>query len=399
MNRHLTLIPLVLLLLGAASLHAQVDPFRRSLLHLGYDQPLSDRGPQSLYAYYYYTDPGFVNTNTALRLAVAPVYFDGEIAFRGLLSPHTDLGIGINGGGFGENHYEVRQGTYLKGESFDGHGGGASLRLYHLLNPSHEIPLSFVVQGGAHYSTFAASDKTDDQFEVPRDRVGTFVRTGLRFAGEEPTLYTDLTMEVSVWFERRWRGDAGPYGFSGDRRVQPTTDLYWLRASLGYAWTNTGNQFTFALTMGGSESADRSSAWRLGGVLPLVSEFPLTLPGYFYQEISARRFAHFSASYVVPLSFDHRWQLRLGAASAHVDYLEGFEQPGHWHSGAGPSLSFTSKSQVWRLVVRYGYGFNALRDGVEGAHSVGLLYQYNFEQRKPRRAAQERSSSEPQPGR
>ena len=198
MNRHLTLIPFVMLLLGAASLWAQVDPFRRSLLHLGYDQPLSDRGPQSLYAYYYYNDPGFVNTNTALRLAVAPVYFDGEIAFRGLLSPHTDLGIGINGGGFGENHYEVRQGTYLKGESFDGHGGGASLRLYHLLNPSHEIPLSFVVQGGAHYSTFAASDKTDDQFEVPRDRVSTFVRTGLRFAGEEPTLYTDLTMEVSV---------------------------------------------------------------------------------------------------------------------------------------------------------------------------------------------------------
>ena len=80
------------------------------------------------------------------------------------------------------------------------------------------------------------------------------------------------------------------------RQVQPTTDLYWLYAGLSYAWTNTGNQFTFALTAGGSDNADRFSAYRLGGVLPLAAEFPLTLPGYYYQEISARRFVHLSAS-------------------------------------------------------------------------------------------------------
>jgi hypothetical protein len=86
----------------------------------------------------------------------------------------------------------------------------------------------------------------------------------------------------------------------------------------------------------------------------------------------------------MPLFADHRWQLRLGVATAHVDYLPGFERPGHWHTGAGPDLAFTSRSAVWRVVLRYGYGFNALRDGHDGAHSVGLLYQYNFEQRKHR---------------
>jgi hypothetical protein len=364
---------------------AQIDPYPRSLLQLGYDQSLSGQGPQSLYAYYYYNNPEFLSTNVALRLAVAPVYLDGEIGFRQLLSPHTDVGIGINGGGYGENYYEVRQGHYLKGESFDGHGGGASLNLYHLIDPAHLIPLNVVVQGGAHYSTYSATDKTDDQFKLPDNRVSTFARAGLRFAGKEPMLYPDLAMEVSIWFERQWRLDDSNYGSSGDpRRVQPTTDLYWLYAGLSYAWTNTGNQFTFALTAGGSDDADRFSAWRLGGVLPLAAEFPLTLPGYYYQEISARRFAHFSASYIAPLSADHRWQLRLGAASAYVDYLPGFEQPGHWHTGVGPSLSFTSRSGVWRVIVRYGYGFNALRDGHEGAHSVGVLYQYNFEQRKYR---------------
>lgn len=30
---------------------AQIDPYPRSLLQLGYDQSLSGQGPQSLYAY------------------------------------------------------------------------------------------------------------------------------------------------------------------------------------------------------------------------------------------------------------------------------------------------------------------------------------------------------------
>ena len=373
------------LVLGCAPMTlAQIDPYTRSLLQLGYDQSLSSQGPQSLYAYYYYNNPGLLRTNVALRLAVAPVYFDGEIGFRQLLSPHTDVGIGINGGGYGENYYEVRQGHYFKGESFDGHGGGVSLNLYHLINPAQLIPLNAVVQGGAHYSVYSATDKTDDQFNLPDDHVRTFARAGLRFGGKEPMLYPDLALEVSVWFERQWRLEDGSYGFAADRRAQPTTDLYWLYAGLNYAWTNTGNQFTFALTAGGSENADRLNAWRLGGVLPLAAEFPLTLPGYYYKEISAQRFVHLSAAYVAPLSADHRWQLRLGAASAYVDYLPGFERPGRWHTGAGPDLSFTSRSQVWRVILRYGYGFNALRDGRDGAHSVGLLYQYNFERRKHR---------------
>jgi hypothetical protein len=223
--------------------------------------------------------------------------------------------------------------------------------------------------------------------------VSTFARAGLRFAGKEPMLYSDLAMEVSIWFERQWRLDDNTYGFADDpRRVQPTTDRYWLYAGLSYAWTNTGNQFTFALTAGGSRDADRFSAYRLGGVLPLAAEYPLTLPGYYYQEISARGVVHLSASYVAPLSTDHRWQLRLGAASAYVDYLPGFDQPNHWNTGVGPSLSFTSRSEVWRLIMRYGYGFNALRDGEPGSHSIGVLYQYNFERRKHRNEITQRAA-------
>lgn len=358
---------------------AQIDPYARNLLQLGYDQPLAGRGPQAAYVYYYYNNPVFQRTNLALRLAVAPVYFDGELGFRQLLSPQTDAGLGLSGGGFNDNYYEVRQGRYRRDESFEGYGGGAAVKLYHRINPEQLIPLNAVVDGGFHYSTYARTDETSSQFEIPDERVNTYVRTGLRLAGKEPLLYPDLAMELSVWYERQWRlTEDNDYGFANDRRVQPTTDLYWLYAALNYSWTNTGTQFTFALTAGGSHNADRFSAARLGGVLPLAAEFPLILPGYYYQEIAAQRFVHVNTSYQLPLSDNHRWQLRFSATSAYVDYVPGMGQSGHWHTGIGPDLSYTSAHDTWRVVLRYGYGFNAERDGHDGAHSVGLLCQFNF---------------------
>ena len=35
-------------------------------------------------------------------------------------------------------------------------------------------------------------------------------------------------------------------------------------------------------------------------------------------------------------------------------------------------------TNTWRVVLRYGYGFNAARGGHDGASSVGLLCQFNF---------------------
>jgi hypothetical protein len=80
------------------------------------------------------------------------------------------------------------------------------------------------------------------------------------------------------------------------------------------------------------------------------------------------------------LDHDNRFQLGVEGASAYLDYLSGFEQPSRWQTGAGCAFSYTPRNQWCRLVLRYGYGFNAVRDGKEGAHSVGLLLQYDFEQ-------------------
>jgi hypothetical protein len=370
-------------LLAALNCSAQIDPEHRSLLELGYDQPLSGQGPQGIYAYYYYNNPDFFKTNTALRLAIAPAYADGEIGFKQLLSPTTDVGLGFYGGVFGANYYEVRQGQYYQNESFYGSGGGASLSVYQLLNPGVLIPVSVVARGGLRDATYMDTSKTADNFALPANQIVGYTRGGIRVAGKEPVLYPDLGLELSVWFERQWRMDSQQYGFNDDRSISPNVNLYWLYAGLNYAWTNSGQKVSFAFTAGGSSGSDQFSAWRLGGVLPLVSEFPLTLPGYYYEELTATSFEHFYTAYDIPLDAARRWDFRLEAATAHLEYLNGYAQNSDWQTGVGGGLSFAPRNRNFQIILRYGYGFNALRDGREGAQSVGLLFQYNFEKHKP----------------
>ncbi len=362
----------------AKKCEAQIDPEHRNLIEFGYDQPLEGQGPQGVYAYYYYNNPDFLRTNIVWRMAVAPAYLDGELGFKGIFSRYTDLGIGINGGVYGDNYYEVRQGNYIKGESFNGDGAGAAVSLYQLLNPGMLIPLNAVARGGMHYATYNNADQTSGSFFLPQDQVNLFTRAGLRLAGKEPILYPDLGLELSVWFERQWRLEDDTYGYDQDRRINPGVNLYWLYAGLNYAFTNTGQKISFALTTGGSTDADRFSAWRLGGVLPLISEFPLVLPGYYYEELTAKSFVHLYGAYDIALDRAHRFNFRVEAASAHLDYLPGFEQSSRWQTGAGGALTFSPKKKNFQIVLRYGYGFNALRRGQEGAQSIGLLFQYDF---------------------
>jgi hypothetical protein len=372
---------MALLLVGTACL-AQIDPVDRHLIEIGYDQPLAGHGPQAAYAYYYFNSPEFFGPDVALRVAVAPAYLDSEVGFKHLLSPTTDVGIGVSGGAFGDNVYDVRQGKYIETQSYYGSGGGTSVNIYQLLDPGTLIPLNLVARGGFHYSTYFDSPQTAANFKLPGKQPDAFTQVGLRLAGIEPTLNPDLALELSAWFQRQWRFDDDTYGFNNDQAISSHTDLYWAYAGLDYKFEKSGDKFSFATTVGGSTDADRLSAWRLGGFLPLETEFPLLLPGYYFEELTATRFVHFYGSYSIPLDQEHRWDLRLEAATARLDYLPGFEQRDDWQTGAGFGIIFTPKRKNYEIELRYGYGFNAIRRGKEGAQSVGLLFQYDFNARK-----------------
>jgi hypothetical protein len=124
--------------------------------------------------------------------------------------------------------------------------------------------------------------------------------------------------------------------------------------------------------------ADRFSAYRLGALLPLVSEFPLSLPGYYYQEISAKDFVLVGGNYMIPLDKKQRWNVSATASTAVVDYLPGTEQPGNWHTGLGGGVLY--KSPSWKVMVGYGYGVDAIRSNGRGAQNVGVLLQFDLGQ-------------------
>jgi hypothetical protein len=138
------------------------------------------------------------------------------------------------------------------------------------------------------------------------------------------------------------------------------------------------------VTGGGSLEVDRLSSFRLGGNLPLYSEFPLSLPGYYFQELSARSFVLIGATYSLPLDSKQRWQLSAAASTAYVDYLPDLAQPGHWHSGFGGGLVYRSPTDSWQVAVAYGYGVDAIRDGERGAQSLTFLVQFDLDRTKRR---------------
>jgi len=361
---------------------AQIDPDKRELIQFGFDKGIEGAAPLEGYGYYYLNEPNFFHTNVTLRLALAPVYLDEETGFVGLLGPHTDLGVGVAGGGFADNYYEFRAGKYLPQESFYGHSLEGSVSVYHLFNPGDKIPLYGVFRIKEHYSIYAR-DETADNFKLPDDHSTIDWRAGLRFGGREPLLHPDLAMELSAWYEGQYRTDSGNYGYNGDRDLEPNSELFWARGLLIYTFPKSKQSFDVSLTAGTSFNADRLSAYRLGGDLSMSTEFPLLIPGYFDEELSARTFVCFNAQYSIPLDAAKRWSVNFIGSAADMSYVPGEEQPGHFNSGAGVGLGFNSKSGVWRALASYGYGFEAIRDDNRGAQNIAVMLEINLAAKHP----------------
>jgi len=371
-----------LTLFAPAFSSAQIDPVKRDLVQIGYNAAFEGHAPLAAYAYFYHNQPDFLRTNLTLRLALAPTYLDSELGFVGGLGPNTDFAIGVAGGGYADDYSEIRGGTYYPSESLDGNGGEISASIYHLFDPGDEIPLNFVLRGTAHYSFYNRSDDTASSFALPADHGDFSVRTGLRWGGVEPTLFPPLAMELSVWYEGHLRSDSGAYGNltsdGYDRELNELSHLFWAEAALAYTLPKSQQSFYVRLTAGTSVDADRFSAYRLGGFLPLIAEFPLSLPGYYFQEISARQFVLLNANYLLPLDPQKRWNIDVNVASAFVDYLPGESQPGNWLNGVGGGILYHSPSDRWKIMLNYGYGIDAIRSHGRGANSLGLLMQFDL---------------------
>ncbi|MBI4349068.1 MAG: hypothetical protein HY553_19680 [Elusimicrobia bacterium] len=363
---------LLLWLLSASPAAAQIDPKWRQLVQLGWDQPLSGGSPLG-YGFYYLNRPKLYQRGLTLRLVAAPVYADGELGFK--IAPQTDVGIGLSGGGFAFGHQEIRRGSAIRAESFNGNGFALALAMYRRMNPGKMIPLYLYLKGMAGLRAYESAARTDPNFVVPQALFEKAARIGLRFGGREPELHRNA-LELSVWYEGRFRDRSQQYGY-GDRSIRHESQLFWSNAYVAYTFPATGRFASAAATLGTSSNADRLSAWRLGGSLPLVAEYPLALPGYVQLEVTARSFAHLEVRALTPVDEDRKFGVGLWGAAASVDYLPGFEQTGSFNSGVG-AWSQYDPGKRWRLGLQYGYGIGAMRDFRRGAHSVGMTVQINL---------------------
>lgn len=361
------------------SAFSQIDPVRRDLIQFGYNQPLEGKEPVAAYAFYYHNQPDFIHTNLTLRVALAPVYLDSELGFVHGIGPQTDFGIGLAGGGFADSYNEFDFGKWNELESFDGHGAELSGSIYHLFNPEDMIPLNLVIKGAAHYTVYEQNDDTDPNFHQPDDGGIFSIRSGLRYGGVEPTLFPDLAMELAVWYQGQYRTDYGNYGYSSDPfYAHQWTHLFWASAALDYTLPKSHQSFGVRVIGGTSIDVDRLSAYRLGGYLPLAAEYPLSLPGYFFQEFTAKQFVLINASYTVPITRDEQWGILFNGATAGIDYVNGAGEPGDWVSGVGAGIMFRSHDDRFKVVVGYAYGIDAIRDDTRGASSISVLLQFDL---------------------
>ncbi|MEI7728607.1 MAG: hypothetical protein WCO56_03515 [Verrucomicrobiota bacterium] len=361
---------------------AQLDPTTRNLIQLGYNQPLRGSAPMAGYAFYYWNKPGFLRTNLTMRVAIAPVYLDAELGIREALGANTDVGIGVAGGGFAETYSEMRNGNYIHEESFTGHEIDGSLSVYHLFNPAQQIPLYGLLRASVHRAFYGRDNATAPGFKIPTDRDTLVTRAGLRWGGNEPVLVPNAGLELSVWHEGYFRDHGQNYGYNQDRRIEANSHRFWGRALLANTFDD-GLHFNVHVTVGTCLNPDRFSAYRLGSYLPFTSEFPLSIPGYNFQELSARNFANLGAMVMVPLCESRRWSVLGSVDSAVIDYAPGQAQNGHWNSGVGGGLAYESASHGFQVIVSYGYGINAIRHGQHGGHSVCVLAQWDLEKARP----------------
>lgn len=366
----------LVLLLAATGASAQSDPSRRRLLQLGGELPVN-RGdaPLSGYGFLYVNEPDVAGKGTALRLALAPVYADAE--YGQLLTPRLEAGFGLSGGGYAFNHDEIARGTFLRAESFRGHGLRASFSLYPRLDPDWRVPLWGTLRVAFSRALYEHDAATAGSFVLPPDQWTSSARVGLRLGGQEPVLDPDFAGEASVWHETLWREKGAVYGFN-DRELRPQTHLQWLRLMAAWRREGAGERLRATFLAGVSQSADRFSAYRLGGMQSFTSEFPLTLPGYLPGELSAARFARGSLRAGVYRSPSGFFEASLAGAAAWTDYLSGHEQHGEFHPAVAATANIGGGKRAWTALAGWGYGFRALRGSHRGAHAFTLQLQWDW---------------------
>jgi hypothetical protein len=365
-------------LLTASPAWAQADPEPRAYIEAGTDVALKGNAPVAGYAFFLWNRPHFPAEDQYLRVVVAPTYLQSELVQDHWPYGRHAVSIGLNGGGIRYGHWEYREGSYKGAESFWGDGGEVPLSYYAGTKLFGQLPLQGQIRVTPAYLVYQDSLDTADRFKLPPD-TGLFTgRVGLRLGGVPPELLPTLALEVSAWYEATYRTNTGTFGFpERPEQLESLSQRAWGRIAADLEPLE-GHHVELLVTAGLSKDADLLSSFRLGSALPFWSEFPLILHGYFVEEVFAKRFWLVNASYRFPIWPNQRSVfLRVSGDLAGVNYIPGHHLPRNRLGGAGVDLSVAFTSRI-TLVVGYGYGFDAPRNGGFGGHMAHALIEVKF---------------------
>jgi hypothetical protein len=369
---------LAFLLLTAAPAGAQPDPEPRAYLEVGTEAPLKGNAPVNGYAFFLWNRPHFPAEDQYLRVVLAPTFLLTEFVQDHWPHGRHAVSIGLNGGGIRYGHWEYRNGSYKEEESFWGHGAELPLSYYAGTKLFDQLPLQGQVRVTPAFLVYEDSFDTADQFVLPPD-TGLFTgRVGLRLGGVPPELLPQLALEASAWYEASYRTKTGTFGLpERPERLESLTQRAWGRLA-GVFTPTEGHTVEILATAGLSRDVDLLSSFRLGSALPFRSEFPLILHGYFVEEVFAKRFWLVNVSYRFPAWPGSRnVRLAIAADIAGVDYVAGHRLPRNHLRGVGADMSIAFTPRV-TMVLGYGYGIDAPRNGGFGGHEAHALIELKF---------------------
>jgi hypothetical protein len=165
---------------------------------------------------------------------------------------------------------------------------------------------------------------------------------------------------------------------TNDRHLNNTPQRLFARTQIHFTTFHDQHYVVAGLQGGAAFDSDRLSCFRLGGVLPYTKEFPLEIPGYYFQELLARDFGLAYARYAIPFGPHKSWSVGAGYSIAAVKFQEGMGQAGAINSGLGRVIGYSAPSRRWKVLGIFGYGFQAQRRHGDGGYTLGCAFQYNF---------------------
>lgn len=355
---------------------AQVDvQHRRTLtLQTGFSVSEGEERPGG-FGFYWFNENHFPWTNTALRVIFAGVLLDAELSCFLPGNTHTAIGVGLGGGAFVDSITPYVKGERLARQEF--YGDNANLRLF----INHEIPnptpLALNIRGTyiARGSFYRPTSHTSD-FTLPQDFFTQTLLAELRFGAIQPGLTARRGLQLYIAAEANYR--SGFDAFGPDAALFAAHSTYQRLSGSLAAKIPVESTTLFARVGGGlGDGIDQLSAWKLGGNLAGAEPFAYTLHGYYTREIFAEDFCIANLSVSQQLTDWRELTLHLYGDYAAARTVP--PQDGQWHSffGVGTGVGFRAFWDV-QMLVNYGYGINAVRNGQRGGHEVGLAIEKKF---------------------